>query len=191
MKENANKSEVSSKNLTTEDLEVTPELQAFLSQYNMLSTDGFLVRPDSFKVVMMDLVDKSKMLAFKFGELSDAVILGLAGTVGVDKGGIKIRFLSQIPMIRMQKHQIAITSLPPHNLLLPYLQQSSDRFDSLPGFFNFERKIQVETVIKILKEANEKYPVTIANIKADPAASEQILESDRPVTVKIKSNYRH
>lgn len=164
----------------------TREEKAFLSQYSILSKEGFLVREKSFRVITLDLTNKNKMMAFQFGDLADSVILGLPGIMGIQGGSIKVEFISKVPMVRFQKHQISMMTVPSHNLLLPYLEQSKDKFDTLAGFFNFERRVQIDAVIKILVQANKNYPVSI-NKSSEPE-SEKEDEFTMTVTPSTRSN---
>lgn len=126
--------------------------KAFINEYLALATDGILIKKGSITTRMFSMANGSTILAFVFSELPDSFIVGLPANMVSNNGVISAKTIAPVSMMRLYKHQFGISAIPIPRFLLPYLSMAEPILDTIPGFFDEARKIQVSSLITALKE---------------------------------------
>jgi hypothetical protein len=150
-----------------EEIEPTVEEKAFFNEIVALSQRGVLIRKGVVSVRMFSLEGNRTVVAFTLQETDDGYIVALPAILSPIGKEVTAEFISPTPIVKLHKSGIPIMAMPTPNIFFHYLRLSEEKFKSIPGYFNEERKSQITSImIQISENFNIKTP-TVAKAKPD------------------------
>jgi hypothetical protein len=188
---------------TEEDsVELSKEEKAFISEMAALNLKGVVIRKGVVSVRMFSLGGGKTVVAYLLQETDDGFIVALPVCLNSNPqtNEVTAEFISPTTMLKLFKTGSYLLALPTPTIFYHYLNLTKDRFGSLPGFFNEERKAQVDTVLSQLKitydikgssipsgfkHASKPNPVTSTPVQEDRYELESFVVDSRT------SKYRH
>lgn len=97
------------------------------------------------------------VLAITIGEVPDSFVTLLPYSMSPEEdGGISIKRLAPSPMCRIFKSTIAASSIPPAEMILPYLRVVKENINDVPGFFNEMRVSQIDSLLIQLSQSGRE-----------------------------------
>lgn len=137
------------------DVDPSPEEKAFINEMTALSLTGILIRKGIVSVRMFSLGGGKTIVAYLLQETPDAHIVALPATLmGSGKGDIRAEFISPTPLVKFFKGGTPMMAMPTPTIFYHYLRLSRERFDNVPGYFNVDRKNQVDLLLEQLKQTH-------------------------------------
>lgn len=133
--------------------ELSKEEKNFISEMVALSLTGVVVRKGAVSVRMFSLGGTKTAVAYLLQESTDGYIVALPAVLYSNSAGeVSVDYIAPVPMVKFLKSGTPMIALPTPTMFYHYLKLTRERFGTLPGFFNTERKSQVDALIVQIKE---------------------------------------
>lgn len=138
-----------------------------LSQLVNLNPSGDM-RGSKIAVRMFSFPTGKIVMGIVISELPDSFLVVMPHAIdAIDDGTLKVASISPSAVARMYKTIVGLTCIPEAKFTLPYLTVVKANFEKLSGFFNEERKAQVESLIIQLEEVYREEAKTSRYVKSD------------------------
>lgn len=177
--------------------EMTNEEKAFISEMAALNQKGVIIRKGAVSVRMFSMGGGKTIVAYLLQETDDGFIVALPTCLvsNTETGVVTAEFIAPSAMVKLFKTGSYLMALPTPTIFYHYLNLTKDRFSSIPGFFNQERRNQVDALLTQLKNTNEIKGTS--GEKIDTSTEENQLndfddeDSSLFFVKSVKSKYRH
>lgn len=179
--------------------EPTPAEKAFVSEYINLIGDGLLIKKGTISIRMFSVNTGATVVAFIFGETTDSFMVGLPAMLIVTGEGISAKMVSPTPIVRMLKNSISMVAMPTQKYLFSYLSVCRNQMDKIPGYFDIERKTQVESLLTMMQNnlpPSETKPINLHKPNVNSSIKNvlkdlELSDFESPRVTSRKRRYNH
>lgn len=146
-----------------EDPHLSSEENVFVTELMALSAKGLIMKRGTVSLRSFSLQGYgSALIALMLYESDDGYFVGLPAQLSSQEdGSVSATFVTATPIVKIQKHGVALVSLPTQQAFFHYLKSITNNYGMLPGYFTEERRLQISSLISQMAPTFDK-PVNVS-----------------------------
>lgn len=128
--------------------ELSPVEKTFVAELINLTATGILIKKSTVGVRMFCMANGESIVSFILQETNDGYVVALPAVLMVNgEGEVDARYISPNPIVKLHKQTLPLMALPTPTILYYYLRAIQSKYREIPGFFNKDRIIQIDSLV--------------------------------------------